>query len=90
MASLKAYIAVGAFVDTAVAVTLVILLRRQRSGLRQMNSLIDRVTYSIKTGLVTEAWIYAIGTGLISGPWALMSLIACIGVFVRTPYVPAL
>lgn len=81
----RASIAVGAFVDIALALTLVVLLRRRKSGYNQMNSIIDRImTFKIGTGLITEAWAYTIGTGLVTGAFALAGLVTCIGTPVYT------
>lgn len=85
LASLRASSALAGFIDTALALTLVILLHRRRSGLRKMNSVVDRATYTIRTGLITEAWVYTIGTGLITGPWALGCLVTSIGTLVHVP-----
>ena len=54
MATATAMSAVFAFVDTTLACTLVILLRRRRSGFDRTDSMVNRIMrYTIGTGLVT-------------------------------------
>ena len=72
----RAAAAVGAFVDTALALTLIVLHRRRKSEFLRMNSLVDRMAHSIGTGLLSEAWAYVIGTGLITGAFALAGLVS--------------
>ena len=61
-----AMFAVFFFVDTTLAVTLVLLLYHRRSGFRKSDALLKRIM------------IYAISTGLVSGAWALVGLFTAI------------
>ena len=76
--SVRASIAVGCIVDSSLALTLAILLRRRRAEFRRMNSLIDRFSIASVTGLLSEAWTLVISTGAITGALALAGLIASI------------
>lgn len=60
----KALLAVIMFADTILAVTLVVLLRRRKSGFNRTDSLFNRIMG------------YTIGTGLISGAWAFVGFLA--------------
>lgn len=64
-----------ALVDTALAVTLIFLLRRRKAEFRSMNSAIDRMQLSFNTNLLVESWTFVVGTGLITGAWALVALV---------------
>ena len=75
---LNASAGIGAFVDTALAVTLIILLRQRRNEYKHMISVVDRATMSVEFSLFTGAWGYIVGTGLITGPWSIIALVTSI------------
>ena len=72
----RATAGVGALVDSALAFALIALLYQRKNEFKQMNSQIDRMNHSLGTGLLTEAWAYIIGTGLITGACALAGLLS--------------
>lgn len=66
MAAVKAMGAVFFLVDTTLAITLVALLRRRKSGFDRTDSMLNRIM------------AYTIGTGLITGAWSLIGLFTSI------------
>lgn len=79
--------AIGSFADTVLALTLIYLLRRQRSEFNRMNSLIERMEYTLDTGLLTESWLYVIGSGFIVGALELAGVITSL-TSSSTPFFP--
>lgn len=81
MATATAMSAVFAFVDTTLACTLVVLLRRRRSGFDRTDSMINRIMrYTIGTGLVTGLKLKQVMTvgGMLTscaGVWALVGVV---------------
>ena len=66
--------------EAVLAMTLVVLHQRRLADLSRMNSVVDRVASTIRTGLFTEAWAYIIGTGLITAVWTLLGLLLDAGI----------
>lgn len=66
LSAVRAMGAVFVFVDTTLAITLVTLLRRRKTGFDRMDSVLNRIM------------IYTIGTGLITGAWSLVGLLTSI------------